>query len=156
MAVGINSQGDVVGLYSAGGTQHGFLLSRDGALSSLDFPGPTLTNAWAINPRGDIVGAYVGGGKLHGFIRHKDGHWTSFDVPNAIHSQLTLKARLSGNMALEELHTALYETWTVDSAHLMSPGRSTWLLELRPVASPIVAISWAGSLRRVVSVVGSY
>ena len=38
-ARGINARGDVVGVYVAGGRQHGFLLT-DGQYTSLDFPAP--------------------------------------------------------------------------------------------------------------------
>ena len=57
---GINSRGDIVGLYVAGGRQHGFL-RKDGEFSSLDFPasGVRATNANGINARGEIVGQYL-------------------------------------------------------------------------------------------------
>ena len=58
-ARGINARGDVVGFYTAGGRQHGFLL-RHGEYTSLDFPVPGVraTIANGINPRGEIVGQY--------------------------------------------------------------------------------------------------
>jgi hypothetical protein len=57
---GINARGDIVGLYVAGGRQHGFL-RKDGGFTSLDFPvsGARATNANGINARGEIVGQYV-------------------------------------------------------------------------------------------------
>ncbi len=64
---GINARGDIVGLYVAGGRQHGFLL-QDGQFSSIDFPvdaahashaGVRATNANGINDRGEIVGQYL-------------------------------------------------------------------------------------------------
>lgn len=59
-AKGINARGDIVGVYSAGGIQHGFLL-RDGTYTSLDFPIPGVraTSANGINARGEIVGQYT-------------------------------------------------------------------------------------------------
>ena len=33
LAVGINSRGDIVGQYSAGGTTHGFLLDKEGTFT---------------------------------------------------------------------------------------------------------------------------
>jgi hypothetical protein len=59
-ARGINSRGDIVGFYAAGGKQRGFLL-RDGRYTSLEFPvaGVRATAANGTNARGEIVGQYV-------------------------------------------------------------------------------------------------
>jgi hypothetical protein len=59
-ARGINAPGDIVGFYSAGGRQRGFLL-RDGQYTTLEFPvaGVRATVANGINPRGEIVGSYT-------------------------------------------------------------------------------------------------
>ena len=77
MATGINSEGDIVGYYGAGGTNHGFMRDKDGEFTSLDFPGATGTQAWGINSRGDIVGVYGAGGTTHGFVLNK-GRWVQF------------------------------------------------------------------------------
>src|SRR5262249_23563353 len=61
-----NSRGDIVGWYGTPdgktrwGRVHGFLLSGGigGELSSIDYPGATLTLATGINHQGDIVGRY--------------------------------------------------------------------------------------------------
>ena len=57
---GINAGGDIVGTYTAGGRQRGFLL-EDGQYTSLEFPvaGARVTIANGINPRGEIVGQYT-------------------------------------------------------------------------------------------------
>jgi hypothetical protein len=59
-ARGVNSRGEVVGVYVAGGRQHGFRLSR-GQFVSLDYPAPGVrgTIANGINARGEIVGQYT-------------------------------------------------------------------------------------------------
>jgi len=59
-AKGINSRGDIVGAYVAGGQQHGFLIVH-GQLTSLDFPAPGVraTIANGINARGEVVGQYT-------------------------------------------------------------------------------------------------
>jgi hypothetical protein len=59
-ARGINSRGDIVGSYVAGGQQHGFLLMH-GQFISLDFPVPGVraTIANGINALGEIVGQYT-------------------------------------------------------------------------------------------------
>lgn len=72
---GINSQGDIVGVYcdvapctlAPTGT-HGFLLSGDD-LTTIDVPGALATVTFGINARRDIVGAYYDAtGQAHGFL----------------------------------------------------------------------------------------
>src|SRR4051794_12257389 len=64
-AWGINSRGDVVGVYSLPDkTTHGFLWSG-GRLTSIDIPGADSTDTWGINSQGDIVGDYTVKGVLH-------------------------------------------------------------------------------------------
>jgi uncharacterized membrane protein len=69
---GINSAGDIVGIYvDANRKQHGFLLSH-GNFTSIDYPGAVATDARGINSRGDIVGAYInapgGPQNMHGYL----------------------------------------------------------------------------------------
>src|SRR5207245_1195834 len=66
-AAGINPQGDIGGLDSAGGPEHGFLV-HEGSFTTIDVPGTSSTMAFGINPRGDIVGQYSAGGTDHGFL----------------------------------------------------------------------------------------
>ena len=58
-ATGLNSEGQIVGRYVAGGAFHGFLL-RQGTYSSIDVPGASYTIAHGINAEGQIVGRYAG------------------------------------------------------------------------------------------------
>jgi hypothetical protein len=81
---GINSRGDIVGVYcdvapchiGPQGT-HGFLLGRNG-LTTIDFPEAPSTIAFGINDRRDIVGWYFDTkGEAHGFLlsgRRRDAH----------------------------------------------------------------------------------
>lgn len=81
-AYDINSEGDIVGLYTdAGNKMHGFMLSN-GNFNVIDFPGSTMTHAYGINPRVDIVGDYKDAAGNHGFLL-RDGVFTSIDVPGA-------------------------------------------------------------------------
>ncbi len=66
-ALGINPQGEIVGLYvDSSGNLHGFLLS-DGAFTTIDVPGATLTVADGINSGGDIIGDFFySSGNQHG------------------------------------------------------------------------------------------
>jgi uncharacterized membrane protein len=83
-ALDVNSAGDIVGLYSTpDGHRHGFLRSKDGLFTRIDFPGGSITNADGINPRGDIVGHTLVKGKRHGYLRKKNGEFTQIDFPGA-------------------------------------------------------------------------
>jgi hypothetical protein len=79
----LNSRGDIVGFYTAGGTVHGVLRSRYEEPTPIDFPGAHSTMAVGINSKGDIVGLYGVGGTTHGFLRNKDGSFSSLDFPDS-------------------------------------------------------------------------
>ncbi len=79
---GMNSRGDIVGLYAnADKSTHGFLLSG-GQYSAIDFPGATGTELYGINPAGDVVGVYTSDGVRRGFLL-KGGQFTKVDFPGA-------------------------------------------------------------------------
>ena len=85
----INNRGDVIGSYvDDAGFSHGFLLSKSGNLTTIDFPGANDTYARGINDSGTVVGQWdlldSSGNVLivHGFI-WKDGNLTQFDFPGA-------------------------------------------------------------------------
>ena len=81
-AAGINPQGDIVGFYIAGTANHGFLLDKEGTLTTIDVPGASITRARGISPQGDIVGFYIAGSTSHSFLLH-EGTFTIIDVPGA-------------------------------------------------------------------------
>src|SRR5437016_948096 len=82
---GINSPGDVVGVYNdTNGVAHGFLLSQ-GTFTTIDVPGHLQTAARGINERGDIVGQYddgplTGPTSSHGFVLRL-GQFATIDFP---------------------------------------------------------------------------
>lgn len=85
----INNRGDVIGSYvDNAGFSHGFLLSKGGNLTTIDFPGANDTYARGINDSGTVVGQWdlldASGNVLivHGFI-WKDGNLAQFDFPGA-------------------------------------------------------------------------
>jgi hypothetical protein len=82
----MSPSGAITGWYFDGNIFHGFLRSRQGAFTILDFPGATGTSGASINPAGTITGYYFDGSGLpvfHGFVRSPDGDWTSFDPVGA-------------------------------------------------------------------------
>jgi hypothetical protein len=105
LAMGINSEGEVVGYYHTGPNTgiHAFLRRKDGTFDKFDPPG-TITDtkmhvdeegyilrptaaAMAINEAGEVAG-YFGDtvGVVHGFVRRKDGTFITFDAPGAARS----------------------------------------------------------------------
>ena len=79
---GINSGGDIVSYYCNlepcvvnnnlnldNDSEHGFLVSDDGAFTRIDVPNSHATLAFEINRRGDIVGSYHDASGQHGFLR---------------------------------------------------------------------------------------
>lgn len=81
---GINSRGDIVGIFCEAkpcdilNTKfHGFELI-DGVFAQIDFPGSTTTALTGINAHGDIVGSYRDAhGRIHSFLltsRNRDDH----------------------------------------------------------------------------------
>jgi hypothetical protein len=80
LPLGINKQGQVVGIYADEGTVnnpdgsypryrvHGFLWD-DGRVTKIDVPGSVLTYAFGVNKRGQITGGYYDTtGTQHGFV----------------------------------------------------------------------------------------
>ena len=84
-----NDRGDVVGTYvDDAGLSHGFFLSKNSTVTTLDFPGADDTYARGINESGSVVGQWdlldANGNALivHGFL-WKAGTFTQFDYPGA-------------------------------------------------------------------------
>jgi uncharacterized membrane protein len=89
-----NDRGDVVGEYlDDAGFTHGFLLSKKGVLTTLDFPGSSDTAAWGINESGTVVGNWDlldSGGNLiatHGFA-WDNGSFTQVDFPGSANTSV--------------------------------------------------------------------
>ena len=86
-AFGINARGDVVGSFvDQSLVQHGFLLSKTGEFTVIDFPGARGTIARGISPDGEIVGTYSLPGDSsvlgsRGFLRTKDGEFGNVHYP---------------------------------------------------------------------------
>src|SRR5260221_477670 len=59
---GISPRGDLVGQYAAtlngSGPNHGFVLSRGGVFTTVDFPGGVSSLGIGMNSRGDVLGSY--------------------------------------------------------------------------------------------------
>ncbi|HTP29815.1 MAG TPA: hypothetical protein VMK12_29675 [Anaeromyxobacteraceae bacterium] len=94
---GITDLGEIVGNTidgapgPAGPYEHGFLMARDGKITTLDAPFPEAncgTYTAGINFQGDITGGYFVGdadcnSTTYGYVRSKDGTWTKLDFPGA-------------------------------------------------------------------------
>ncbi|MFZ3210716.1 MAG: hypothetical protein WA188_04315 [Terriglobales bacterium] len=89
-----NNAGDVVGIfYDDSGFVHGFLFSKKGVLTTLDFPGASDTYAFGINDLGRVVGYWdqldASGNLLvfHGFI-WEDGSFREVSFPGSAGSSI--------------------------------------------------------------------
>jgi len=79
---GINSAGTIVGVYATS-IAHGFAISSDGRLQTIDPPGSQGTIAYGINDAGEIVGSFIGPDlRDHGFV-DDNGTFQTVDVPGS-------------------------------------------------------------------------
>jgi hypothetical protein len=86
----MNPSGAITGWYFDGNIFHGFLRSRQGAFTILDFPGATGTSGASINPAGTITGYYWDASvppAFRGFVRSPDGVLTSFDPAGSVDTE---------------------------------------------------------------------
>lgn len=159
-ALGINRNGDVVGMYSptnpdpSGGKDiHGFLL-RDGAFTSIDVPGAAWTRAIGINRAGDIVGTWaeVNRGKQHGFVL-SGGIFTTIDFPDSDCTG-TWKINDSGEIA------GRYQTGGDSKFHLflLADGVFTSIEDYPGAAqmAPTAACAFHGGLNNSGDIVAAY
>ncbi|MEY9964136.1 hypothetical protein ABIA33_002178 [Streptacidiphilus sp. MAP12-16] len=87
-AAAINNHADIAGFFTgAGGTVDGYLL-RHGRLTTLAFPGASMTQALGVNDSDEVVGVYqVGSGnaaKTHGFTWTSGHGFGTVDDPNGV------------------------------------------------------------------------
>ncbi len=86
----INPKGEITSFFvDANNVYHGFLRTREGAITTVDAPGAGTgagqgTQAENINSMGTIVGNYLDtSGVNHGFLRGARGAFATFDAPHA-------------------------------------------------------------------------
>ena len=84
-AVGINSEGSIVGNFSDSNfLPHGYLRAPDSTFKIIDAPGAVNgTRVVGINSKGVLAGMFWDANTNHGYTRAPDGTFTSFDVPGA-------------------------------------------------------------------------
>lgn len=84
-AVGINSEGAIVGNFSSSNFfPHGYLRAPDGTFTIIDAPGAVNgTRIVGISSKGVLAGMFWDANANHGYTRAPDGTFTFFDVPGA-------------------------------------------------------------------------
>ncbi len=110
---GINSEGDIVGLYTEDWLNYrfiGFLLKRNGTFTSLGSPGGATHYANGINSRGQIVG----GGGPSAFLLSQ-GKYTSISHPDADGMILPWKITPDGQHIV-----GIYQVGTVNHGFVLS------------------------------------
>jgi hypothetical protein len=85
-AAAINNHGDIAGFRTGmRGTTKAFLLSPNGHLAVLQYPGASSTMAFGVNDSGEVVGTYTKGtgnnAKSFGFTWSARGGWRSISDP---------------------------------------------------------------------------
>jgi len=80
-AFGINTAGQIVGIFSNSTGNHGFV-DTAGTFTTINVPGALGTNAFGINAAGQIVGQFNVSPGTHGFL-DTAGTFTTIDVPGA-------------------------------------------------------------------------
>jgi hypothetical protein len=84
----INNRGQIVGSYSDGTHNHGFIQTANGRLIGLDIPGASDTVILGDNNLGQVVGSYTDQlGHTHGFL-DAGGRFATIDQPGAISTRV--------------------------------------------------------------------
>ncbi len=88
-AAAINNRQDIAGFETnAAGLVEGFLLSGHGKLTTLAFPGASMTQALGVNNADEVVGVYqLGSGStatMHGFTWTRKRGFQTVDDPNGV------------------------------------------------------------------------
>lgn len=99
--------GNTIGTEEPGGTEKGFIRSRDGNYSIFRYPGKRDTEPQSINDAGAIVGSYRSkdGFATHGFLRHPDG---TFEEIVAHGSTVPVAINASGVIVGEDAHEGVF------------------------------------------------
>ena len=109
-ALSINDAGQIVGNYSGGRINHGFLDTAS-TFTTIDVPGAFYTSAQGINDVGQIVGEFSDSVGLYGFLDIA-GTFTTIDVPGAFYTSAqasTTRVRSSANFLTVRV-TAAFST----------------------------------------------
>lgn len=79
-------------------TDHGFVRTADGTVTSFDYPGALITEGYSINSNGAVAGWWGNAVVMHGLLRTADGRLKSFDCPGASNT-LGLSINRAGTIA---------------------------------------------------------
>ena len=88
-ATAINNWNDIAGFETdSSGNVDAFLMSRDGAVTTLDYPGATTTQAFGVNDSDEVVGLYQDGtgqtATTHGFTWTPRHGFQTVDDPHGV------------------------------------------------------------------------
>ncbi len=130
---GVNSSDQVVGIYTAGGLNHGFLYT-DGAYMTLDDPlaaaSFNATFANGLNDAGEVVGFYqVANGNTDGFLYTPTGGFTTVNDPLGVGDSEIYGINNSGEIA-----GTYYDAAGVTHGFLAMPSAAPAVPEASPIA----------------------
>lgn len=149
---GINSIGDIVGIYSTNDARdHGFLYTASNGYSIIDEPGAGSegeTNAFGINDAGDIVGSFNDGTSTYGFIYNSStGNYSTLIAPGSTGETIAFGINATGQVV------GLYYDGTVHG-FLYSEGKFSSIDA--PLASAATGGTQAVGINEVGQIVGVY
>jgi hypothetical protein len=64
----MNEVGVIVGIFSAGGGERGFVREASGAIRIVDYPGADASSPFGVNNAGEFVGFFEDNSGLHGYL----------------------------------------------------------------------------------------
>ena len=118
---GIAPSGDITGWYSANVsgviTQHGFLLTRKGEWSTVDYPGQPNTQWFRILPDGSLVGCYStvpNTASMRAVVMSRDGN-VELDRPFACHLSATSDGKVLVGYYREGPNYAANRAYVIDN-----------------------------------------
>ncbi|MCA8981704.1 MAG: hypothetical protein H6831_03640 [Planctomycetes bacterium] len=79
-ARGIDAQGRVVGSHSSTGGKHGYLRDANGAMTTVDWPGASITSFEGMSEGGVAVAYVVGGAGIPGPAEYTNGGWSALQA----------------------------------------------------------------------------
>jgi hypothetical protein len=77
----MNDRGVIVGVFSEGGEERGFVGERSGEIRIVDYPGADASAPLGVNNRRRFVGFFEDAAGIHGYLWDGAGEFTPFDVP---------------------------------------------------------------------------
>jgi hypothetical protein len=77
----MNDNGVIVGIFSEGAEERGFVREASGYIRIVDYPGADASSPLGVNNRGSFVGFFEDASGIHGYLWNGADDFTPLDVP---------------------------------------------------------------------------